>query len=538
MHLSACPACDAGGSVTSFALQNYDVQRCVLCGLLFLNPQPSDDVLREVYSPSYSLGASDPDAVRMVTQIKRMTARTYLDQIVRYMGKGSATLLDVGCGGGELLAEADRLGFDVRGVDLSPHAAAAANGLVGRDVVVCSALEDAGLPDGSFDVCVCTDVIEHVRDPVGLLNHMHRVLKPGGVLLLVTPAVDSGIARWLRRFWFEFKIEHLHYFGRATIGNVLARTGFREVELSATRKVMTLEYVRRHFARFKVPTLSTLVTWVSGAVPKRLRGYAVTLPATSVTVLARARPRRRRPMLSVIVPAYNEVATIRGALDRVVAKEIPGLDKEVIIVESNSTDGTRGVVMSYQELPGIQVVLEERPRGKGHAVRQGLAHAAGDFVLIQDADDEYDINDYDALLEPLWRFQRAFVLGTRHKGHWRIRTFGASGSVSAYMNFGHILLTEFFNVLYGQTLSDPWTMYKVFRRDCLHRQQFECNRFDFDVELVAKLVRRGFSPLEIPVHYHSRTFSEGKKIRVLRDPITWIWACVKYRFTPLDSKPS
>jgi len=91
-------------------------------------------------------------------------------------------------------------------------------------------------------------------------------------------------------------------------------------------------------------------------------------------------------------------------------------------------------------------------------------------VLIQDADDEYDIDDYDALLEPLRLYQHAFVLGSRHKGHWRMRQFGGQKSLTAFMNVGHILLTEFFNALYGQSLSDPWTMYKVFRRDCLARR--------------------------------------------------------------------
>ncbi len=359
----------------------------------------------------------------------------------------------------------------------------------------CPASEVASQPPASFDVCICTDVLDRVRQPVALLNDVHRALKPGGELRLVTSTVDGTSARSLQRDLTGASAERLHHFSRATILNVMARAGFREVDCT-------------------------------------------TDGAGRMTAIGRAHPKRPRPVVSVVVPAYNEATTIRAVLDRLLAKSVDGLDKEIIVVESNSTDGTREVVTAYQHMPGVQVILADRPRGKGHAVRQGLATATGDFVLIQDADDEYDIDDYDALLEPLRRFRRAFVLGTRHKGHWRIRNFGASGSVTAYMNLGHIFLTEFFNLLYRQTLSDPWTMYKVFRRDCVHRLPLECNRFDFDVELVAKLVRRGFSPLEIPVHYHSRSFSEGKKIRVLRDPFTWVWACLKYRFTPLDGKPS
>lgn len=353
----------------------------------------------------------------------------------------------------------------------------------------------SSLPAAAFEVCRCTDVIDRVRQPVALLNDLHRALKPGGMLVLASATVDSTSAPSRPRRLAGTPSGALHYFSQSTLLNVLARAGFREIELTADG-------------------------------------------TGRVTATGRAHPKRPQPVLSIIVPAYNEGKTIRAVLDRLIGKRLEGLDKEIIVVESNSTDGTREAVTAFRGVPGVQVILADRPRGKGHAVRQGLACATGDFVLIQDADDEYDINDYDALLDPLRRFRRAFVLGTRHKGHWRIRNFGASGSVTAYMNLGHIFLTEFFNLLYGQSLSDPWTMYKVFRRDCLHRVQFECNRFDFDVELVAKLVRRGFSPLEIPVHYHSRTFSQGKKIRVLRDPITWIWACVKYRFASLDGKPS
>jgi SAM-dependent methyltransferase len=517
-------------------MQGYPLKRCDACGLQFLDPQPSADVLAAIYSPAYFLGGSDPEASSSVSRVKRQTARMYLDQIERYAGAGGGTLLEIGCGHGEFLVEAAARGYRVRGVEVSPHATAAANQSLGGDVVMCGELEEAGLADAMFDVCVCMDVIEHVRNPVGLLRHMHRVLKPGGVLYLVTPAVDSRAARWLGSDWFEFKVEHLHYFNRSTIRNVLARTGFAEVELSVTRKVLTLEYLRRHFARFKVPGLSPVVELVSRMVPGPLREYPMTLPASSVTIMGRAAPARPQPMLSVIVPAYNEGPTIRGTLDRVIAKRVPGLDKEVIIVEGNSTDGTREAVLEYQARPGIHVVLTDRPRGKGHAVREGLSRASGDFVLIQDADDEYDIDDYDVLLDPLQHFRQAFVLGSRHKGHWQIRTFGGLSSLTVFMNSGHIFLTELFNLLYRQKLADPWTMYKVFRRDCLHRVLLECNRFDFDVELVAKLVRRGFSPVEIPVRYHSRSFAEGKKIRVLRDPLTWIWACLKYRVAPFDSR--
>jgi hypothetical protein len=166
-------------------------------------------------------------------------------------------------------------------------------------------------------------------------------------------------------------------------------------------------------------------------------------------------------------------------------------------------------------------------------VRTGLARAAGTMVLIQDADTEYDVDDYDALLEPLLDLRRAFVLGSRHVGSWKVRRFENQPAASAFLNIGHILFATALNVMFGQSIQDPFTMYKVFRRDCLHRLHFECNRFDFDFELVIKLLRKGYVPLEVPVNYASRSFTEGKKVSAFRDPLTWIRALAKYRFASI-----
>lgn len=239
--------------------------------------------------------------------------------------------------------------------------------------------------------------------------------------------------------------------------------------------------------------------------------------------------------LSVIVPVYNEIATVRIALDALLAKEISGLAIEIIIVESNSTDGTRDVVLSYRTQPRVTLILEDTPRGKGHAVRTGLAHATGDLVLIQDADLEYSLADYEVLLAPLREGRAAFVLGSRHgAADGKIRQFNDQPLHAFMLNSAHWAFTKLINTSLNLRLKDPFTMYKVFRRDCLRGLTFECNRFDFDWELLIKLVRKGYKPIEIPVHYRSRSFKEGKKIRIFRDPVTWIQAWVKARFGPLD----
>ncbi|HWA26108.1 MAG TPA: glycosyltransferase family 2 protein [Lacunisphaera sp.] len=245
-------------------------------------------------------------------------------------------------------------------------------------------------------------------------------------------------------------------------------------------------------------------------------------------------PLPARPRLSVIVPAFNERATATAALDALTAKQIAGWDLEIIIVESNSTDGTREIVQGYARHPHVQVVLEDRPRGKGHAVRAGFARATGDVLLIQDADLEYDLADYERLLAPLQAGTHAFVLGSRHTANqWAMRQFTGQFFQAFLLNSAHWFFTAMIDVSLGLALRDPFTMYKVFRRECLAGLVFRCNRFDFDWELLIKLVRKGYRPVEIPVSYRSRSFKEGKKIRMFYDPLTWIVAWARSRFGPL-----
>lgn len=238
--------------------------------------------------------------------------------------------------------------------------------------------------------------------------------------------------------------------------------------------------------------------------------------------------------LSIIVPIYNERGTVKEALDAIVAKEIPGIRLELIFVESNSTDGTRDIVLTYQNNPRVKLILEDKPRGKGFAVRTGLKEATGDVILIQDADLEYDLADYDALVAPIFAGRQAFVLGSRHgQGGWAIRKFTDQPLRGLILNLAHWTFTLMINVSLGIWLKDPFTMYKVFRRDCLKDLTFECNRFDFDWELLIKLVRKGYKPIELPITYRSRSFAEGKKIRMWSDPVTWMKALIKYRFQKL-----
>jgi glycosyltransferase involved in cell wall biosynthesis len=241
---------------------------------------------------------------------------------------------------------------------------------------------------------------------------------------------------------------------------------------------------------------------------------------------------------------YNEGASVGDTLQRVWSERLQGVQKEIIIIESNSKDDSRTICQTFTqranlEIPGaVKLILQDCPKGKGNAVRAGLQQATGDIILIQDADSEYDTRDYQALLNPIIEGRANFVLGSRHlsAGSWQIRKFESSPAKAALLNLGGTLFHAFFNIMYGTKLSDPTTMYKVFRRSCINGVLFEENRFDFDFELVGKLIRLGHTPIEVPISYVSRGFDEGKKVNILRDPFTWIRAIVRHRFSPLRQK--
>lgn len=232
------------------------------------------------------------------------------------------------------------------------------------------------------------------------------------------------------------------------------------------------------------------------------------------------------------MPAYNEGRYIERILDRVMAVELP-VEREIIIIESNSTDGTREIVRRHDQENGVRVIYQEKPAGKGAAVKEGLKHARGDIILIQDADLEYDPADYPALLQPILERKADFVLGSRHLGKktWKIRDSSRSMWDARLIDAGSELLTSLFGLLYNVRLTDPQTMYKVFRRDCIKDMDFKSNTFSLDWEIVIKLVKKGIVPVEVPVVYHSRSKQEGKKVKILKTGLECLWCIIKHKIS-------
>jgi SAM-dependent methyltransferase len=536
--IAYCPVCAARRFEYLFSIQASRLMRCTECGFTLLNPQPSDQKLAAIYSHDYFLGANDPKAQEVFNRLKRQTAELYLAEIARYSGRSGGKLLEIGSGSGDMLVTAAAQGYEVTGVEYSPYACAearhrlAAKNLPGE--VLQGEIETVAERSGQYDACVMADLIEHVRNPRRLLEVVHRVLKPGGVILIATPTLDSFSARLMGVRWMEYKPEHLSYFNRRTLEGLLFSEGYRCVNTLPGYKILNYNYIQEHFEKFPVP-IFTLAFKVGGFVlPVSLRSRDIKIVASGMVTLARREAKPSQTRLSIIIPVYNEAATFRTAFDRILAHNFADLDLEFIVVESNSTDGTRAMVQEYEGHPHVTLVWEDQPKGKGHAVRTGLKVATGDFIAIQDADLEYDMEDYDTLLEPLLTNRESFVLGARHGGRAsKMRDFTRQPILSALFNLGHIFFALCLNAALGVWLKDPFTMFKIFRRDCIDGLTFSANRFDFDWELVIKLIRRGHVPVELPVNYVSRSFKQGKKVSMFADPISWMLALVKYRFEKL-----
>jgi len=420
----------------------------------------------------------------------------------RYRGTSGGSLLQIGPSNDAFTSQALAAGYSVTiappGSPESPSSPGSANPHV---TILHGGLAALRSETAAFDVIVLDTTLSHVRHALPLLETAHRLLKPEGTLV----ATSCDLRAWSNALSTDTGVRSLptecSYYNATTLQSLLFKASFRNLV----------------------------------ALPAEGPIRPAIADGRACVILAQPVPPRPRPLVSLIVPVYNEAATVASALDRLLAKEIEGLDIELVIIESNSTDGTRAVVERYRDHPRVKLVFESCPRGKGHAVREGFRHASGDFILIQDADLEYDLEDYEVLLEPLVAGRESFVLGARHGGRtWKLRRFNDQPLQAFALNAAHWGFTFMINVSLGIWLRDPFTMYKVFRRDCLHGLSFECNRFDFDWELLIKLVRKGYRPVEIPVNYRSRSFKEGKKVAFFRDPITWMIALVRARTQPID----
>jgi glycosyltransferase involved in cell wall biosynthesis len=503
-----CPLCGCTELDYEFIVENCPLCCCRECSLTFLNPQP--ETVESSSSEPHEVGAG-------IYEIHATTAVTRLDQFLMYAGNSTGKLLLVG-GGESLSSEAMRRGFEVVSVALTE-------------------LESCRLnSDATYAGCILNCALEQSSNPLACLETIRTLLSPGGSLMVIAPTLDSRTARVFRSTWWEFRRHNRYYFTADTMQSLLIKAGFGNPIIMPDESIVSLQYMRRKLATVPPAWRYRILRLILAASPGFLRNKAFRFLHSRLIFMVRPKPPALTPRLSVILPLYNERSTFPELMETLIEKQIPNMEIEIILVESNSSDGSRELAMAYRDHPRVRLILEDQPLGKGHAVRNGLQYATGDVVLFQDADLEYDLDDYEGLIQPILEYRQNFVIGSRHSNStrlWKIRKFDDASGRAALFNFGHLFFLLLFNLIYRQRMSDPFSMFKVFRRDCLYGLEFECNRFDFDHEIVIKLVRKGYRPLELPVNYRSRSFSEGKKVTIFRDPLTWLRALLKYRNSPL-----
>ena len=224
--------------------------------------------------------------------------------------------------------------------------------------------------------------------------------------------------------------------------------------------------------------------------------------------------------LSIVIPIYNERETLETLIAKVNAVDY---DKEIILIDDFSTDGTREILSKYEKKQGFKVLYHNHNQGKGAALRTGFSSVNGDIIIIQDADLEYNPADYGTLIEPIMDGRADVVYGSRFLG-------GPHRVLFFWHSVGNMVLTTLSNMFTNVNLTDMETGYKVFTKKVNDTLTFKCNRFGFEPEFTAKVAKNNFRIYEVPISYNGRDYSEGKKI-TWKDGVAAIWYIFKFRFT-------
>ena len=381
------------------------------------------------------------------------------------------------------------------------------------------------------------DVVEHLLDPGKEISNCYELLSDKGILLIGTTDFDHPIPRLLGSKFEDFRRvhEHLFFFGKKNLISMFEMSGFKNIKTRSQNIYLPLNDLFQRLKGMGVPgatvmrRLFHLILLSGKKVPVNfgIKYYAyftkkILNPAEPETPASTLQSIR----INVVIPVYNEEKTIEKVIEKVLRVKIAGAEISLVIVDDGSTDCTRILLRELQKKYSFDLYLKPHNEGKGSALKVGFKHCDGDIIIIQDADLEYDPEDYGRLIEPIRAGDADVVYGSRFLSPER-RVMGF------WHTYGNKFLTFLCNMLINLNITDMETCYKVIKTDVAKSLDLRSKRFDVEPEMTCKLARKNMRIYEVPIKYHARTYKEGKKIG-LKDLFQALWAIFKFGVLKLN----
>lgn len=514
-NFSSVPKGRQGYAISEAHLEKPNkIVRCMTCGLTYAVPDESLEVLAK----DYLTDKPDEDYVRE-EKGRRKQARLILSKISKFKNHGR--LLDVGCGPGFFLDEAKLQGWETHGVEPAFWAVDTAKRRFGISVFR-GGLREARFADKFFDAVVMMDVLEHLENPVETFEEVRRILKPGGVLYVSTPDIQSFFSRLLGARWWGINKYHLFYFSRGTLEKLFHRVGFRSLRYFAYPRIFSLRYWAKRletypfFVRRPVWFLSKIKGWGDaqlklvlhdqiGVVARKVERLDTVGGEEEGACLPAGREGGRKKLkVTAVLPAYNAEKT----LERTVADIPRDVVDEIILVDDASRDHTVKIAKGL----GLTVYTHKVNRGYGGnqktCYEKALEHGA-DMVVMVHPDYQYDPKIIPELIEPIRRGEADAVFGSR-----MMKGGALEGGMPLWKHNANVLLTAFENVMLGTYLTEYHSGFRAYSARLLKTVNFKLNSdgFVFDTEIIVQAIAHHFKIEEIPIR--TRYFEEASSIRL------------------------